>query len=164
MVPPPLMLELADDEIDDRPPPATRWVRIALVAIGLGWLGIFAIAACLNPYHDGQPLLEATHRQLGLPECHFRRLIDLPCPSCGMTTSFAHLVRGDVINSLRANFAGTLLALIGMLYIPWSLISMWRGRWLGVSQVEPWLIRIVFGWVALMLVRWAALLAWTSLK
>src|SRR5262245_747569 len=155
MVPPPLLLELAEDEESlAAPPPARQWVRLTLVGIGFGWLVVFAVAAWLNPYQDGKPLREETHRQLGLPECNFKRWIGLPCPSCGMTTSFALLVRGDVANSLRANYAGTVLALIGMAYIPWSLLSMWLGRWLWFRQLEPWLIRIVFGWVALMLIRW----------
>jgi len=161
MVPPPLLLELAEDEEPlAAPPPSQRGVRIALVGIGAGWLAVFAVAAWLNPYRDGQPLRDETHRQLGLPECNFKRFTRLPCPSCGMTTSFALLVRGDFANSLRANFAGTLLAVIGMLYIPWGLASMWLGRWLWVRKLEPWLIRLVFAWVAVMLMRWAALLAW----
>jgi hypothetical protein len=160
MVPPPLMLEIAEDDERPEAPPSRPWVRFALVAIGVNWLGVFAVAAWLNPYRDGQPLLDETHRQLGLPGCNFKRFTGVPCPSCGMTTSFALLVRGDVTNSLRANYAGTLLAAVGMLYIPWSLVSIYRGRWLWVRKLEPWVIRIVFGWVALMLLRWAALLAW----
>jgi hypothetical protein len=161
MVPPPLLLELAEDDDPPEAPPAARpWVRVVLVGIACGWLGVFGIAAWLNPYKDdGRPLRDETHRQLGLPECNFKRWTGVPCPSCGMTTSFALLVHGDLANSLRANFAGTLLALIGMLYIPWALLSMWRGHWVGVRILEPWLIRLVFAWVAIMLLRWAALLA-----
>jgi hypothetical protein len=162
MVPPPLLLELAEDEepLEAPPPapPARPWVRFVLIGIGIGWLAVFGVAAWLNPYRDGMALREATHRQLGLPECNFKRWTGMPCPSCGMTTSFALLVRGDVANSVRANFAGTVLALIGMIYIPWSLASIWLGRWLGVRKLEPWIIRLVFVWVALMLIRWAAVL------
>ncbi len=163
MVPPPLLLELAEDEeLSEAPPPTLRWVRVLLVSIGLGWLAVFGIAAWLSPYQDGEPMRNEVHRQMGLPPCNFKMLTGLPCPSCGMTTSFALLVHGDLLNSLRANWVGTLLALIGMAYIPWSLISIWRGRWLGVRTVEPWIIRIVFAWVALMLLRWAAMLAWMN--
>lgn len=161
IVRPPLKLELAADDDLPGPPALTRtWVRMLLILVGLGWVGIFAIAFWLNPYQDGRPLMEATHRQLGLPACNFKVLTGVPCPSCGMTTSFALLMHGDVANSLRANFAGALLALFGLAYIPWSLASMWRGRWLGTTNVEAWFIRIVFAWVALMLLRWAGILAW----
>ena len=138
------------------------WVRSLLVVIAAVIIAVLTTAALLHPYaDDGRPLTQETHLQLGLPPCQFYEMFHKPCPACGFTTSFSLLMHGDLSASLRANFVGTLLALIGMLYIPWSLLSIWRGRWLGVRELEPWLIRIVFAWLALMLIRWAALLAWT---
>ena len=62
----------------------------------------------IHPYDaDGNPRTSATHTQLGMPPCNFVTLTGKPCPSCGMTTSFALLVRGDVVSSLRANWVGT---------------------------------------------------------
>ena len=81
----------------------------------------------LNPYDaDGTPRTMATHTQLGMPPCNFVILTGKPCPSCGMTTSFALLVRGDVVASLRANWAGTLLAVL------WA--GAGRGRWRAASR------------------------------
>jgi hypothetical protein len=79
-----------------------------------------------------------------------------------MTTSFALLVRGDVVNSLRANAAGTLLALTLLATIPWSVVSAARARWLWVREVEPWVLRFVIVLVVLALVRWGVIvgLAW----
>ena len=90
------------------------------------------------------------------------RLTGYPCPSCGMTTSFALLVRGDVLNSLRANCAGTLLALTLLATIPWSIVSALRARWLWVRSVEPWILRFVIVLVGIALVRWGLVvgLAW----
>src|SRR5689334_8800203 len=83
-------------------------VRLALLAIGGLLAGVFGIAFWLNPYGpDGAPKTMATHTQLGIPPCSFVVLTGKPCPACGMTTSFALLVRGDVAASLRANWAGT---------------------------------------------------------
>ena len=77
------------------------------------WRAIFGIAFWLNPYDaDGKPRTMATHTQLGMPPCNFVLMTGKPCPSCGMTTSFALLVRGDVRASLRANWAGTLIAVL----------------------------------------------------
>jgi hypothetical protein len=83
----------------------------------------------------------------------------VPCPSCGMTTSFALLVRGDVENSLRANAVGTLLAAFGLVLVPWSLASVARGRLLIIRSLERALTWTVVVFVALMLIRWAIVLA-----
>jgi hypothetical protein len=68
---------------------------------------------------------------LGLPPCTFRVVFGQRCPVCGMTTSWARLVRGELIEALRANLGGTLLGLLDMLAAPWLLLSAARGRWLG---------------------------------
>ena len=158
MVPPPVILELVDDE--GPPMPRRIWVRGLLILIALGWLGVFAIAAWLQPYQGGEPWMEGTHTQLGLPTCHFKAITGYPCPSCGMTSSFALLIHGDLLNSLRANFAGTLLASIGLLYLPWSISSVLRGRWVWIRDIEGTLLRLVVLFVAAMLTRWVTVLAW----
>jgi hypothetical protein len=159
MVPPPVVLELAEDE-DEPPPPRRGWVRLLLIVILLGWLMVFAVAVWLDPYRDGKVWLDATHTQLHLPPCHFKKLTGLPCPSCGMTSSFALLMHGDVLDSLRANFAGTLLAAIGLAYVPWSMLSMLRGRWVWIRDVEGVLLRLVILFVVTMMLRWVGVLAW----
>lgn len=158
IVPPPLLLEEAPD--DEAPPLQFRWVRLLLVLIAAGWIAVFMVAIVLNPYRGGRVWLEETHRQLGFPSCHFKEMAGLPCPSCGMTSSFALLVRGDLVNSLRANFAGTLLALIGLAYLPWCAASLWRGQWLFFRTIEPVLIGLVVLFVSVMLLRWLGVLAW----
>jgi hypothetical protein len=75
-----------------------------------------------------------------------------------MTTSFALLVRGDVINSLRANWVGTGLAVFCLLFIPWSLVSVARGRFLWVRNVEGALAFLVGAFTVLMLGRWGIVL------
>src|SRR5437764_11238655 len=132
----------------DRPPLVmpvlTRRVRLAVVAVVVGLVVLFAVAAWLDPYGpDGTPRAMGTHTQLGLPECNFLRLTGVPCPSCGMTTSFALLIRGDVPAAARANPVGALLAATLLGAIPWSLLSAARGRWLWVRSLEPWLLRAV---------------------
>ena len=101
-------------------------MRLALVAMVLCWVAVFAVALRLDPYQDGKVWLEETHRQLGLPECTFKSITKLPCPSCGMTSAFALLVRGDLWNALRANAVGAGLALLGAAFVPWALISVVR--------------------------------------
>jgi hypothetical protein len=141
-------------------PALTRGVRLAIVAVAAALVLLFAVAAWLNPYGpDGLPLGVGTHTQLGLPECNFLRLTGLPCPSCGMTTSFALLMHGDLAASLRANLVGTLLAVFLLGIIPWSLIGAVRGRWLWIRRLEPGLLWAVIAFTTLALIRWGILLA-----
>ena len=73
---------------------------------------VFVIAVRINPYDDeGRPLRIGTHMRLGMPPCEFYVIFGKPCPSCGLTTSFALLLHGDIGNSLRANAVGTVMAM-----------------------------------------------------
>jgi hypothetical protein len=137
-------------------PVMTGWVRGALAGLALGLAAVFAVALWLDPYEGGSPRRMETHRQLGLPPCTFYRMTGIPCPSCGMTTSFALLVRGDVGNSLRANAVGTLLAAFCLLLIPWCLAAVATGRTPFVRSLERALTVVVLTFLTLMLVRWAA--------
>jgi hypothetical protein len=141
-------------------PALGRRVRLATMVVVAGLVLLFGVAAWLNPYGpDGLPMAMGTHKQLGLPECNFVRLTGMPCPSCGMTTSFALLMHGDIAGSLGANAVGTLLAICLLVAIPWSLVGAVRGRWLWVRTLEPWLLRAVIVFTALALCRWTVLLA-----
>jgi hypothetical protein len=142
-------------------PVLSAWVRGTLLGIALGWAVVFGIAIWLDPYDVyGRARQMETHRQLGLPPCTFYTITGgWPCPSCGMTTSFALLMRGDVWNSLRANAVGTLLALFGLMLVPWNLICAWRGRTYFIASIEQTLLKIVIAFLALLLVRWAIVVA-----
>jgi hypothetical protein len=134
-----------------------------LVGLALVLTAVFVTAWILNPYEpDGSARRMETHRQLGLPPCTFYALTGLPCPSCGMTTSFALLVRGDVLNSLRANAVGTLLALVCLALIPWALASAACKRTLWIRRLDRVLAVAVIGFLSLMMLRWAIVLglAW----
>ena len=136
------------------------WVRGILVGIVFALLGVFAIAIKLDPYRgDGSPLVMATHQQLGLPPCTFLEVTKVPCPACGMSTSFALLVRGDVMNSLRANWVGTLLAAFCLAVIPWGIYAIVRGRSLFVRSLEKALIGVVITVLVLAMVRWGIVVA-----
>lgn len=91
---------------------------------GFGLLGcvVFAVAALLTPYDErGIPLSHGTHRQLGLPPCALKLLAGIPCPSCGMTTSISLLMHGEMTAAWRANWAGVVVAALGMATTSWML-------------------------------------------
>lgn len=134
------------------------WVRLILVLVAMALVAVFVAAACLNPYKNGKVWLEETHRQLGFSRCTFKAVTGLPCPSCGMTSSFSLLVHGDVGNSLRANFVGTFLALALLPVVPWCVFCAIRGRWWLVHKVEQALVVGVLALVVLLFLRWGVVL------
>lgn len=134
------------------------WVRLALVLMAFGLIAVFWVALSLDPEQGERVWLQETHTQLGLPPCTFKTLTGLPCPSCGMTTSFAWLVHGNLWNSLRSNFVGTMLALTSLAFIPWGLASAMEGRLIGIRSWERWLVRLVLGFLILLFVRWGIVL------
>jgi hypothetical protein len=77
-----------------------------------------------------------------------------------MTTSFSLLIHGDVVNSLRANAVGTLLASFCLLLIPWCLVSAFLARPLFIVAIEPVLLRLIVGFLVLLLGRWVLVLTW----
>ena len=148
--------------MDDRPWPARRanwWVRGGLVAMAAAMVFVFYLATQVHPYNsDGSPMRMASHQTLGLPACRFKELTGMPCPSCGMTTSFAFLVRGDLVNSVKANWVGTGLAGFCILFVPWSVVSTFRGKYLWIRNVEGVLGLLVGVFTVLMLARWGLVL------
>lgn len=142
-------------------PNTARIVRWSLLVVALLLAGVFGIAFYLNPYDsDGQPRTMATHTQLGMPPCNFVVLSGNPCPACGMTTSFALLVRGEVIASLRANWAGTFIAVLWAATMVWALAGCIAGRALLIpaGKGEMYLTVTVGIVLTLMLVRWGFVL------
>lgn len=60
--------------------------RITASGVALGCLALLTAAARIAPDARGH----GTHEQLGMPSCAWPSLFDMPCPTCGMTTAFAH--------------------------------------------------------------------------
>src|SRR5262249_35779065 len=144
IVPPPS--SSTEEPLPEVVPVLGVWVKGALVVIAAGLVAVFVIAWRLNPYReDGTPLRQETPRQLWMPPCPFHAVTGVPCPSCGMTTSFSLLIHGDVLNSLRANAVGTLLALFCLGVIPWAVLSVARGRSLFVRSLDRALLVVVGG-------------------
>lgn len=113
--------------------PISPVTRTILLGMALVLLSVFIVALLLNPDPRGY----GTHQQLGLPPCTFQFLFGRPCPGCGMTTCFAHFVRGQFLQAVHANPAGAVLAVVCALLIPWSLWSVRCGRFWMVSDPIP---------------------------
>ena len=124
--------------------------RRALVLAALGLVGVLGVARQLEP----DPRGFGTHTQLGLAPCAFALVTGHPCPTCGMTTSFAWFARGRFDRSWRANPAGSVLALTCVALVPWLLAGAARGRPPGFRSLDRPLIGLVVATVALSLVSW----------
>lgn len=146
----PIGIWTMSDEFPVRWSPRHAGIRCMLILAGGLLLGLLLIARFLEPDPSGM----GTHRQLGLPECGFFRYFGVPCPSCGMTTSWAYLTRGQLIASARANVGGTMLGVMSGVTGIWLIVSGWTGRWWGgcprLDRVA-WVAGLI---VATMLLNW----------
>lgn len=118
--------------------------RVFALVAGLGLVATLAVAAWLTPNQQGF----GTHQQLGLPRCMLLELCHVRCPTCGMTTSWAYTVRGQLGQAASANCGGMLLAVLAILVAPWLLVSAVRGSWLGGApspKIALTLMGCVFG-------------------
>jgi len=124
--------------------------RCALGAAAVGLLGLWGAAAWLRPEAGGL----GTHQQFGLPPCTVRVLFGLRCPTCGMTTAWASLIRGRLFAALRANATGTGLGVLSLAALPWLILSAAKGRWWLVSLTAQRLACLMGLFVSLALVEW----------
>ena len=125
--------------------------RLIATGCALGGMAVLGMALWLTP----DPRGFGTHTQLGQPECGFLLVTQLPCPTCGMTTAFAHAVRGQWFRAILAQPMGFLLALAtaGTVVVSLMVIitgTVWNLNWYRVSAS-----RFVFAVFALFLAGWA---------
>lgn len=117
-------------------------------------------AATLRPDPRGY----GTHEQVrwgrvASAPCGWLVVYGYPCPTCGMTTAFAHAVRGRWWRALLAQPAGFVLALGTMVATLLSMVVLFTGRWpIGPRVVVSphWLF---LGLLVLLIGSWAFKLA-----
>lgn len=122
---------------------------IAAVVLA-GCAVLLLVAAWLTPADTGM----GSHRQLGFPPCSMLTLIGYPCPTCGMTTAFAHAVRGELRSAFNAQPAGLALALMTVIAASLSLSivitgNVWAVNWYRVSPT-----RVILAAILLVLTGW----------
>jgi hypothetical protein len=141
-----LIPESADATVPDPSPPGrgtfgrqnpqlVGWHRALLIGTGALLVLVLITARWLTPDASGI----GTHRQLGFGECGFARWAGVPCPSCGMTTAWAHVVRGEWMLAARCNLGGALAGITALWAGPWMLVSGIRGRW-WIGQPAAWIV------------------------
>ncbi len=138
---------------DARPGCRTELMKRIGAAAGLaGIIGAFALALALKPDPRGM----GTHQQLGMPPCTMYMLIGLPCPTCGLTTAFAHVVRLQVLDAIRVQPFCVVILVIMLLSAAWYAATIVSGNrvsnWLGGRRIK-W-PRWIWTCVALGLLSW----------
>ena len=96
--------------------------RMLAGLIAAGCLAVLIIGVRLKPSPTGM----ATHTAMGFDECQFYKRTGLPCPSCGMTTSFAWYVRGNVVASFYNQPMGFVLAVL-------ATATVWGGGYIAIT-------------------------------
>lgn len=130
------------------PPLASGTTRIAFGLFASGLITLLGTAAWLTPDPSGL----GTHQQLNLPPCTFTVLFDIPCPSCGMTTSWSHLMRGQLMAAFQANAGGALLGMLSAVSAPWLFWVSLRGRF---PQMPVTDMHVALALLAIILVTFA---------
>ena len=100
--------------------------------------------------------LSGLHTRLHLPPCLFLAITGLPCPFCGLTTSFTLLTHGTLGRAFLANPSGpplygimlcllviyVILRLRGRENLLLSLINRISGKMLIIMSVVMWIARL----------------------
>jgi hypothetical protein len=100
--------------------------------------------------------LSGLHTRLHLPPCLFLAITGLPCPFCGLTTSFTLLTHGTLGRAFLANPSGpplygimlcllviyVILRLRGRENLLLSLINRISGKMLIIMLVVMWIARL----------------------
>jgi hypothetical protein len=124
--------------------------RAMALMISMICLAVLITAALLPPSPDGM----GTHTRLGLQSCEFYKNYHIPCPSCGMTTSFAWFARGNLLASFYVQPMGTALALL-------AAISFWTGLYVAITgrAAHRLLLILPSRYYVIPLLSWA-IIAW----
>lgn len=94
----------------------SRWIALIVAAL---CLALLIVAWRLTP--DGTGM--GTHKQLGLPACGWVVAMNLPCPTCGMTTAFAAATGGRPGLAIWAQPFGALLA-VAVAVVFWAALHV----------------------------------------
>jgi hypothetical protein len=133
-------------------PPDRLSVRGRILAALIGTIGLAVLitGARLTPSPTGM----ATHTSMGFDECQFYKRTGLPCPSCGMTTSFSWFARGNFIASFYIQPMGFVLALA-------AAATVWAATYIAITgKPAHRLMRLIPSRYYLLPLLTFAVLAW----
>jgi hypothetical protein len=116
---------------------------------------VVGLAGVLSPDPSGM----GTHQRLGLPPCTMLQYTGIPCPFCGMTTSFSHMAHGQPLQAAQAQPMGVVLFLLtvaAVMFFLWrslaghpespdrvlSQIPRWAIPWILFAFTGAWIYKV----------------------
>jgi|GEM_PF-3243744 len=136
--------------------PAKMVRKLCAMAFLAGTL-VLILAALLKPDPRGY----GTHQQLGLPPCITSMMLGVKrCPGCGLTTGFAHLVRGQITSAWASNP-------MSLLFFSAMLICMGcalHGMVTGTERMLPLFVGCIAACGLTTLIAWGIFFAHTPLS
>jgi hypothetical protein len=117
--------------------------RVIAAVVAVMAASPLVVAASLAPAASGV----GTHRALGLPECGWQVSMNLPCPTCGMTTAFAHAARAEFLAAAMSQPAGLLLSIVVAMIAVGGAYAAGTGA--PMQQAAAWLVKPAVVWVGL---------------
>ena len=94
--------------------------RLTGILLFFPCLLVVYIAWSLTPDPSGM----GTHQQLGLYECGFLKIFQIPCPMCGMTTTFSHLAHFQFVKGFVNQPFGIVLYAMNLFLIYLGLLEL----------------------------------------
>jgi len=95
-----------------------------------------------------------THQQFGLPACLMLTLTGIPCPSCGLTTSFSHAAHLEFSQAVQVQPFGLLVFFLAVASIPISILIMTRHKPFSDLLFSRSANRIMYWLLSLYIVSW----------
>jgi len=125
-----------------RPPKSSLSEKVLQAVAAVFCVLVIGVSVYLEPDPRGY----GTHEQLGFPPCSLAEAFHFPCPTCGLTTSFAHMgdlepVEGFLVQPL--GFLGFVFVVVVVLA---AVVSVPLGiSWLPLLRRVNWPVTV---WVA----------------
>jgi hypothetical protein len=128
--------------------------RVVGLVIGAPAITVLGLARYLDPSPNGF----GTHTQLGLNGCTMMTFTGWPCPMCGMTTTFALMAEGRVVEAFINQPFGPFLFAITVIAAVAGAIDMvsgagaWRALARALAKIEQGfaiflLVGMFLGWL-----------------
>jgi len=94
------------------------------MSIGRNKLYLLVFIACVGGYLWLAFNIQHEKKQIdGIEACLFKRVTNMPCPSCGSTRAILSLTNGNFANVLDTNPIGFILAFILLIVPLWIIID-----------------------------------------